>query len=148
MGRLSTGPPFPFARLCSRNPIAALDKSGGLVGTSRCQPSFFSACGPQQDRAEPCCRETRDHREFLFDFAAELVNLLTHASIDFWEFFLHDPEPGGVGAAQLAHLPCKPLTDACIGIVLVPRLAPTVSLKTVNVCTLEQSRPEEALILS
>jgi hypothetical protein len=42
------------AELRSRHPIAALDKSGGLISASRCQPIFLSARGPQQDRAKPC----------------------------------------------------------------------------------------------
>src|SRR5208283_1505799 len=80
---------------------------------------LLSACGPQQDGAQPCGSETGDDREFILDFVAQLVNPLTHDSIDFLEFSLHHPKCPAVGAVELFDFSRKPLTDAWIGIVLV-----------------------------
>src|SRR5579859_5425215 len=106
-------------RLRSRNPIAAFDKGGGLVGTSGRQPILFSAGGPPQNRAQRYGCQAGEDREFLLNIAAQLVNLLTHASIDFLELSLHHPKRRIVSAAELLHLSRKPLTDSRIGVVLV-----------------------------
>src|SRR5208282_2880089 len=87
--------------LRSRNPIAALDKGRRFVRASFRQPTFFPARGPQQDWAKRCSAEAGDDRELLLDFAAQFVNALTHAAIDFLQF------------------PRKPLPDAWIRVVLV-----------------------------
>ena len=71
------------------------------------------------NRPQRCGCETGDDRKLLLDFAAQLVNLLAHASIDFLEFSLHHPERRIVSAAELLHLSPKSLADAWIGIVLV-----------------------------
>src|SRR5271157_5562591 len=97
--------------LGSRNPIAALKKRGGFVRASLGQPIFLSACCPQQDRAQYRGCEARDNRGFLLDFAAQLVDLLTHTAIDFLELFLHYPKRCIVCAADLLHFPLEPLAD-------------------------------------
>src|SRR5208282_2073963 len=107
------------ASLRSRNPIAALEKRGRLVRTSRCQPLLLAARGPQQDRAKRCGREARDEREFLLDFAAQFVNPLTHAAINFLEFLLHHPKRRIVSAAELLHFALESFTNARIGVVLI-----------------------------
>src|SRR2546425_8419400 len=105
--------------LRSGNPIAALDKRGGFIRVSCRQPLLLAARGPQQDWAQRCGRESGDDRELVLDFAAQLVNLLTYSSIDLLEFSLHHPQRRIVSAAELLHLPRKPLPDAWIGAVLV-----------------------------
>src|SRR5439155_11448997 len=102
-----------------RNPIAALDKRGGFIRVSCRQPLLLVACGPQQDWAQRCGRESGDDRELVLDFAAQLVNLLTYSSIDLLEFSLHHPQRRIVSAAELLHLPREPLTDAWVRVVLV-----------------------------
>src|SRR5208282_4826626 len=107
--------PTPCGKgLRNRNPIPPFNKGWRFVRASFRQPTFFPTCRPPQDRAKRCSAEARDDRELLLDFAAQRMNALTHAAIDFLEFPLHHPKRRIVSAVQLLHFSRKPLPDAWI----------------------------------
>src|SRR5208283_333155 len=92
-----------------------------------------------------------DHRKLFFNFAAQLMNLLTHAAIDFPEFPLHDPEGGVVSAVQLLRLARKTLANAGVGVVLITlpaiqyRPAHAIKAGTIALKIAPESPIEEAL---
>src|ERR1019366_1078093 len=110
---------YPLRGLGSRNPIAALNKGGGLVRSSLGQPMFLSSCSPQQDRPEHRGGEAGHDRGFLLDFAAQLVDPFTHGAIHVLELPLHHPKRRIVSAVELLCFSLKALTDAGVGVVLV-----------------------------